>query len=122
MSIKRARKPGICSVSDVKLSNGVYLIILLHDEEIVQSLVDRFVVVVLYGSQIRFHQRQLLHLNDSFAREKAKKEALLFCTEETERGEGVVGAEEEAWTDLAEEVDGASVVESGRKYDQQVVQ
>lgn len=39
-----------------------YRIVFLDDEEIVQSLVDRFVVVILDGPKVRFHQRQLFHL------------------------------------------------------------
>lgn len=52
-------------VSTLKAS---YCKVLLDDEEVVERLVDRLIVVVLDGPQVRFDQRQLLHLHKQSGR------------------------------------------------------
>lgn len=62
-NVKDKRSISPSSKKKCQLQKASYCKVLLDDEEVVERLVDRLVVVVLDGPQVRFDQRQLLHLH-----------------------------------------------------------
>lgn len=101
-----------------------HLIVLLCDEEVVQCLVDRFVVVVLYGAKVRFDQGQLFHLwTRKCSVATAKFRASLLggpMGKDYSRHPGLQLNGMKMY--LAEEGDGAGVVQSGGKHYEQIIQ
>lgn len=77
--------------------SNTHLVVLLLRQQVVESLVDRLVVVILDRSQVRLHQLQLVHLVNHKQHKSQHIDCVWHSASNPENGAGLAEVDLSVW-------------------------